>query len=297
MVRIGIIGSDNSHAIAFSRLFNRPEEGAAFVPDDYKVVALYGRDPERNREVAEAGAIETIVEKPEDMLGKVDAVMVVFRHGDLHARHALPFIEAGIPTWVDKPFAIKVEDARAMIEAAEKHGTPLTGGSTLKHALDTVAVKELLVSRRAASFLPLEAATINYYASFDNEYGGFPFYGSHLAELTMFLFGYDACAVLATEHRGNVTAVLKYSDYHVVMNFLDKAQNNPYVLVFGQNGTVLRQFDHSTGYREGVRNFLRMLETRRPPLPYDHLLKPVALLKAIERSLQENREVELEEVL
>jgi len=297
MVRIGIVGSDNSHAVAFSKLFNLSPADSEIAPKDFRVVALYGTDPARNKEVAEAGAIETIVDKPEDMLGMVDAVMVVWRHGDLHARYALPFIEAGVPTWVDKPFAIKVSDAKAMIAAAQRHNTPLTGGSTLKHALDMMALKARLEVEGGRSIKPIVAGTMNYYASLQNEYGGIYFYGSHLAEMTMAVFGYDARSVTAIEHQGNVAAVVKYDTYHVVMNFLEKAKSIPYALVFGENGTIVHELDGTTGYQMGVANFVKMVQTRRAPFPLDHLLLPVALLQAVDVSMQEHREVALAELM
>ncbi|NPV07508.1 MAG: Gfo/Idh/MocA family oxidoreductase [Anaerolineae bacterium] len=297
MVRIGIVGSDNSHAIAFSKLFNLSPPGSEVAPEDFRVVALYGTDAARNQEVAEAGAIETIVDKPEDMLGMVDAVMVVWRHGDLHAQYALPFINAGIPTWVDKPFAIKVEDAKAMIEAAERRNTPLSGGSTLKHSLDMMAFRARLSAEGGRSIKPIVAGTINYYAALENEYGGIYFYGSHLAEMTMAIFGYDARSVTAVEHKGNVAAVVKYDDYHVVMNFLEKAKSIPYVLVFGENGTLVHELDGTTGYQMGVANFVKMVQNKRAPFPLDHLLQPVALLQAVDVSMREKREVALSELV
>jgi len=295
MVRIGIIGSDNSHALTFAKLFNLGQGATA--PADYRVVAIYGTDPARTQEVAQAGAIDWIADKPEDMLGKVDAVMVVWRHGDLHAPSALPFIEAGVPTWVDKPFAIKVEDAKAMIGAARTHHTPLTGGSTLKHALDTLAFRELLWAPGARSILPLVAATLNYHAALENEYGGIYFYGSHLAELTMNLFGFDARSVVAVEHAGNVAAVVKYDGFLVVMNFLEKAKGGNYAIAYGENGSLVREFDHTTDYQQGVINFVKMLQTRESPLPLENLLLPVVLLKAVDLSRLEHREVALSELM
>ena len=297
MFRIGILGSDNSHAIVFSRLFNLGVGEVSFPTEEYKVVGIYGRDPGRTREVAEKGAISFIAERPEDLMDKVDAIMVVFRHGDLHAVHALPYIEAGIPTWVDKPFAIKVEDAKAMIEAAQAHDTPLTGGSTVKHALDELAMRERLNATGRGSIRPLISAMVNGYASLENEYGGIYFYGSHLAELTMFLFGYDARSVLASGCGGNVLAIVKYDDYQVIMNFMENAAAGTHVIAFGEKGTILQEMDHTTAYRRGMENFVQMLETGESPFPLDHLLMPVVLLQAVARSIEQNREIQLRELM
>jgi len=103
MFRIGIIGSDNSHALAFAKLVNFPDEktGSYFFPD-CRVTGIFGQESTRTEEVASKGNIDFIAVKPEELMGKVDAVMVVFRHGDLHLKYALPFVEKGIPIWIDK---------------------------------------------------------------------------------------------------------------------------------------------------------------------------------------------------
>ncbi len=99
--RIGIIGSDNSHAEVFSKLINIPqaEQGEYLFPD-CKVTAIYGQDMQRTKEVAQRAQIEFIASRLEELMDKVDAAMVVFRDGNLHAEYALPFIKAGIPTWI-----------------------------------------------------------------------------------------------------------------------------------------------------------------------------------------------------
>src|SRR5205814_9474972 len=44
-----------------------------------------------------------------------------------------PLIDAGRPTFVDKPFACSLADARALVEAAQKKGVPLTSASALRY--------------------------------------------------------------------------------------------------------------------------------------------------------------------
>ena len=101
MLRIGMIGADNFHALAFSRLANLPpEEGGSGLPA--RVTMLWGESAQRAAFVANEAHIHTVVDDPARMLGQVDAVMVVLRHGAQHHDAALPFLRAGISTWVDK---------------------------------------------------------------------------------------------------------------------------------------------------------------------------------------------------
>ena len=44
MIRIGILGSDNSHALAFSKLCNIPDENGIYAYEDVRVTAIYGKD-------------------------------------------------------------------------------------------------------------------------------------------------------------------------------------------------------------------------------------------------------------
>lgn len=292
MYKIGIIGSDNSHADAFSALVNLPDEKTGeFLYPDCRVTGIFGLDRERTQEVATAGKIDYIAEKPEDLLGKVDAVMVVFRHGDLHAKYALPFIRAGIPTWIDKPFAIKNEDAKSIIEASAKYNTPVTGGSTCKYAYDILNI------RNAVEFYnrigKVKSAMINFPAELVNEYGGLYFYGAHLVEMTLAAFGYNPRSVTASEKNENVVATVKYDNYQVVMNFIPGSREY-YAVVFGENGTMIREIDINISYRLGFDKFAEMLRTGKMPIPLKKLYTTVVLLNGVVEAYKTGAEVLLD---
>ena len=53
--------------------------------------------------VAKAALIPYVVERPEDVIGEVDAVLIATDKGDEHVKRCRPFVEAGIPIFVDKP--------------------------------------------------------------------------------------------------------------------------------------------------------------------------------------------------
>lgn len=291
MYKIGIIGSDNSHAESFSRLVNVPDEKSGeYLFPDMRVTGIFGLEKERTEEVANNGKIEFIARNPEDLMDKVDAVMVVFRHGDLHAQYALPFIEACIPTWVDKPFAIRKEDALKMIESARINDTLLTGGSTLKYIYDVLMLKNEV--QNGSRIGKVKSAVINFPATLKNEYGGIYFYGSHLAEMTLTAFGYDVRSVVASEKNENVIAVVKYDNYQVVMNFIPGSKEN-YVVLYGENGVIIGEIDISGCYIKGFEKFVQMLRTRKLPEPLDNLYASVNLLNAVVQSYNTKTEVEV----
>jgi predicted dehydrogenase len=68
MLKIGILGSDNSHADRFSEILNR-EDHPSYLPNSgAQVVAIWGQEAERTQQVAQNGKIATIVENPEAMI-------------------------------------------------------------------------------------------------------------------------------------------------------------------------------------------------------------------------------------
>ena len=62
-----------------------------------------------------------LVDKPADLIGKVDGVLVESLEGGVHLERATPFLEAGLPCYIDKPFACSAADARKIVELADKH--------------------------------------------------------------------------------------------------------------------------------------------------------------------------------
>ena len=78
--------------MAFAKLIAGDPEYA-----DIELAGVYGYDAEANKKLLDAGLTACAAEKPEDFLGKVDAIMVTARHGDLHYDYALPYIKEGVP--------------------------------------------------------------------------------------------------------------------------------------------------------------------------------------------------------
>lgn len=282
MIKLGMVGSDNSHADAFSQLCNLEKGIGGLKTRGAKVVAIYGHDAKRTEEVARNGNIPTIVGKAEHMLGLVDAVIVTFRHGDLHAPYALRFIEAGIPTFVDKPFAIKLGDAEKMLRAARKRKTLLTSFSTLRFAKST---RDFLA--KIKSFGQVTSGSITGPATLKNEYGGLPFYGCHVTELMAGIFGYGVRQVNAIEHKGNVHATVRFRDDRIInLQFLGNAKYVFHVTANGKDGWGEYEVDSTGCYKDGLDQVLKMIRTRKRPLTDEQLLETVRATDAVVRAIK-----------
>lgn len=286
MFRIGILGSENSHAMAFSKIFNGLDPNCEQSYPDCRVVAIGGSYPEESKKVFDQCGLEFIAEKPEDMLGKVDAIMVTARDGKYHPEFARPFIEAGIPAFIDKPFANNGEEALALARLAKAKNVPLVGGSSTKLVYDVIMLRHAFKTGLGGILSGNVAAPV----SFTNEYGGFYFYSSHLAEIMMTIFGYNPKSVVAVETNGNVTGIARYGEFDVTMQFND-GNYSYYAGMYGKKGTAKRDIDTSFCYQHECEIFMDMLRTGKMAHTYEELIAPVFLLNAIEKAYLTGTEV------
>jgi predicted dehydrogenase len=280
VIRIGILGTDNSHCEAFSRLLNVKGE-KPHVPGA-KVVAIFGLDDRTNRERAEAGNVPTIVDRPKDMLKMVDAAIVDFRHGALHYKYARPFIEAGIPTFIDKPMSISVAHAKALVALAKRKRVPITSFSTVRLGPPVENMKKAM-----KTIGRVRGGIVTGPGSTRSEYAGVFFYGVHCVELMLEAFGNRVSAVRADDHDGSVIAAVGYKGGLVVtLNIIDGARPPFDAVAFGAKGTA--RYDRAggfVGYYYGMQAILKMVRTGKPPIPYNDLVLSVRILNAIQKSM------------
>ncbi|MGI5877285.1 MAG: Gfo/Idh/MocA family protein [Christensenellales bacterium] len=291
MYRIGIIGTENSHAMAFSKHLNLPDPATgAFAVPDARVTMVMGPDAESARKVMQEARVPVCAADPAEFLGQVDAMMITSRRGSVHAHYAMPFIEAGIPLFVDKPFTSDPGEAEELIAAATRRGTPIMGGSSLKFAADTLALRD--TAREMAKKEELLSASLRYAADPDSEYDGFYFYASHLVETALTVFGSDIQAVTASVVRGNVTALAEFPHCGVTLHFMRDSYLCEGAL-YSRKETVTRTISLTGIYEREVNHFIRMLRTGEMPQPPEALALPVRIIDAILASLKTGRRIAL----
>ncbi|MCC6145021.1 MAG: Gfo/Idh/MocA family oxidoreductase [Candidatus Hydrogenedentes bacterium] len=290
--RIGIVASDNSHAQAFSALTNLPKGKGGLKIDGAIVTHICGADPARTKEVAEASNIPNMLTDDEKtkMIGEVDGVLCVRRHGGNHLEDVRPFLEAGIPAFVDKPLSCSVEDAQEIIRLAQEAKVGFSSFSTLRYAQPTVEFLQKL----QADAGPLKTGNVAGPCDPASEYGGVFFYGIHVVELMNATFGYGCDEVEAVSHGDTILVNCKYPDGKLVA--LHLMHNTKYVFhitAFGEKDFGAHTVDSSTSYYDGLKVILHTMKTGEWPLTADQLLEPVRILAAIDRSLKEGGSVRI----
>ena len=130
-LKLGIIGLDTSHAVAFTKILNDPDN-PHHVKGAKVVAAFKGGSPDipSSRDRVDRYT-KTLVEDfgvklyptIEAMCGKVDAVLLESVDGRPHLKQAKPVIEAGLPLFIDKPVAGSLKDAIAIFDLAQSGGS------------------------------------------------------------------------------------------------------------------------------------------------------------------------------
>ena len=280
MYKVGIIGSENSHAGAFIRIFQNDPNYA-----DIKVVCVGGMYEDSNKKLEERFGVE-IVNTPEEMIGKIDAAMITCRDGKYHAKYAKPFIKAGLPVFIDKPFTIDTQEALELVKLAKEKNVPIVGGSSVKSSYDILMLKND-VERNIDKVL---GGTMIAPLNMHNEYGGFYFYSSHLAEMCLNTFGYEPLAVTAIEKNDSVVAMVEYKNYTVTLLFAQACEKYFGQVVYADR-IYNREVDISIIYKHECEEFANMVRNGKMQYSYEQLIKPVYLLNAIYKSYTTGKRV------
>ena len=284
MIRIGMIGADSTHTEAWSRLVNLPN---APLYGQAQVVKLWGEDRSQASAKANDCRIPAVVDRPAEALEDVDLAMIVNRYGDDHPPYARLAIEAGLPTFVDKPFANEMEDVHQLVSLAQQRNAPLTSCSALRYAGEVMELQE-----KMAAFGPLNCAIVSGAAA-----GDFPdprakhpfFYGIHATELLHTLLGSGAQAVTTRRTERCDIALVDYDDGRQgVVNLLHKTPGFYHAAVFGAEGRGDADVVDATRFYAGtLARVIQMAAGGEPPFPVAWAVEVMAIMAALVRSAEE----------
>lgn len=275
ITRIGIIGTENSHADHYVETFNH-----AGAYEGYRVVALAGGHTERNQHLAELGGIEHVLEEPTDLLGLVDSVIVCSRDGRRHYEQALPFLEAGLPVFLDKPLTCDVEQAEHLIALAHEKGVLISSYSILRWAPEVAELANRLQAADPSALL------VRGPASPSSEYAGLWFYGIHVVEIATALLGDRTITDVTTSSTGQSVFGHGRADHlDLLLEFFKPVAGVPAVWTVAAatpDGVIAELIPSSkTASDTSLGQYVRMLQTGQAPLSDSALLASVSLMQAI----------------
>lgn len=138
-IKVGIIGLDTSHSIAFTKILNGEDKKEEF--KGFKIVAAYPygsktiessykRIPDYTEQVKAMGV--EIVPSIAELLKKVDCVMLETNDGNLHLEQAYEVFKSGKIMFIDKPLGASLAQAIAIYQLSKKYNVPIFSSSALR---------------------------------------------------------------------------------------------------------------------------------------------------------------------
>ena len=240
---------------------------------------------EEAEHMARAALIPTVYDRPEEMIGNVDAVIVATDIGDEHVERCRPFIEAGIPMFIDKPLVNKEEDLRTFVQW-RKEGAHFITSSCMRYCKE---------------FEPFyaqhyELGKLFYICSpMAKKYET---YGIHALEAMYPLLGQGFVSVRNTGTFERTVVHIKHSSGCNVNVIQGIGMGGAGMLVIGEHGSrYLDCGDSYYAFKKQLDLFVHYLRTGEEPFPFAESVELMKLVIGGLRSREEGgREVFLDEI-
>jgi len=280
-IRLGIIGmtEGNGHPYSWSAMFNRYDKEVMTRECPFPVIPVYLNkenydtmgipgakisviccDSRRDAEhVAKCSLIPRVVDRPEEMIGMVDAVIIATDIGSEHVRRAKPFLEAGIPLFIDKPLCDNRKDLEFFREA-------VAGGARIVSSSSMRYCKELTPYLNGNFHEVGSPRLITF--SMQKKWET---YGIHALEAVFALTGPGFVSIRNTgSDRRNIVHLKHKNGFDVVIFNIYDCCGAP-LTIQGTGGTIqINIRDSYHAFRTQLVKFTEYLRTGIPPAPFSH---------------------------
>ena len=250
-----------------------------------RVTHIWTDDPADAPKVAAASLIEHVVSRPKDVIGQVDAVIIATDDGTDHVRRARPFIEAGLPVFIDKPMATTMADLRQFL-AWHQAGHVVLSTSGMRYAPEM-----------RADFSSL--GDLRWITSFTCK--TWERYGIHALEAVSPLLGLGFLSVQAqSDAGGDVMHITHQRGVRLTIGALHDAYGSfGAVHLYGTKADLaLKLTDTYHAFRGQLVAFIDMLRTGKPPMHFAETVEMMAVIIAGIRSREQGgTEISVPELL
>lgn len=283
-LRVGMIGLDTSHVIAFAKLLH-DTNAPGHVPGA-RVVAAYpggSRDIESSWSRVQGYTAELrdrygvrIVDSIPALCKEVDAVMLESVDGRPHLEQVKPVFAAGKPVFIDKPIAGSLRDAIEIFRLAKQHRVPCFSSSSLRYYPGLIELKK-------ADLGQIKGAVSTGPCHLEPHHPDLFWYGIHAVEALYAVLGAGCQQVVRTSTADTdvVTGVWKDGRVGTVIGIRNAAA--PYrVTVFGTKAVM----DQKPGgdYGPLVHEIIKFFQTGQPPVPEAETIELFAFMEAADQS-------------
>lgn len=309
-IRLAMLGmvDGNGHPFSWSAIINGGFDPPAMADCGYPSIPQYlGAEPKEAlgipgarvthvwcddradaEKVSRASFVPHVVDRPEDVIGQVDAAIIATDKGWEHVPSARSFIEAGIPVFIDKPLCDRAEDLQQFVDW-QTAGRPILSTSAMRYAREFRTL-----GPRLAELGELRLITITTPKSWER-------YGIHALEAVYPLLppgGWLSVANSGTD-RANIVHATHQNGVDVVLSAISDLYGSFGCLgLFGTKGHLQTQFrDTFFAFKAQLVAFVDYLRTGQLPFPFSETVELMKIIIAGIRSREQaGRTVSLSEI-
>lgn len=282
--KVGLIGLDTSHVIAFTSRFNDLNH-EDHVPGAKVVAAFKGGSPDipssadrvdgYTKTLTEDFAVK-LYDTIEEMCEHVDAVMLESVDGRPHLEQILPVFKAGLPVFIDKPIAGSLKDAITIHQWAQDYGVPCWSSSSLRFypGVVDVATAEIGELKGAISYGP---------ATLEPTHPDFFWYGIHPTEALFTVMGPGVQTVSRSFTPDNdvITGIWQSGAIGVVYGIRNSKRAYK-VTAFGTD--EIAEQTRGGNYTPMLREIVQFFRTKKAPVPLKETIEIYAFMEAADES-------------
>ena len=289
MLKIGIIGlSDgNGHPYSWAAIFNgfdKTKECPFEIIPNYlkqqkfpehflyhlgRVTHICTQNRKISESVAKFSLINNIVDHPQDMLESVDAVLLARDDAENHYDNALPFLKSGIPVFIDKPFALSLDDANRML-VQQQFNYQIFTCSSLRFS------KELLLTDSERNLIgkihTVKAFVMKKWST----------YAIHLLEPMLINLPFRGALNNVKKIDGSKYHSVKVSwkNVEAVLTVTGKHFTPLQFIYYGENGKVKKKFSDSFScFKSSLLAFVRQIRNQEILIPRSETLELVNIIE------------------
>ncbi len=298
-LRIGMIGLDTSHSVAFTKILNDSKH-PNHIPGA-KVVGAFrsgspdmpeksmDRVPGYAKELSEKYGVK-LHDTIEELLAEVDCVMIENVDGRKHLEIAKVVFPSGKPVFIDKPMAGTLDQGIEIVALARKYRVPFFSASSLRYE---DGITKLTPAARSAIVL------VNSHSpcALEPHHPDLFWYGIHGVETLYALLG-TGCETVTRVHTPNLEVVTGvWQDGRIgTFNGYREASANYGFKALLKSGVINEDF--KADYVPLVKKIVAFFQTRQAPVSHDEMIEVLAFMEAADESKRQGgRPVSIREVL
>lgn len=266
-------------------LSNQPDH--AFPIPDVRVTHIWVDSPYDAHHIARSSLIPNVLKHPEDAIGQVDAVIVATDIGSEHVERCKPFVEVGLPVFVDKPLVDNEHDLKIFTSWVQE-GKPILSSSCMRYA------KEFSPYRSSTNNLgEIKFASITTPKTWER-------YGIHAMEAIYPILGPGFISARNTgTWEQNVVHFKHKNGADVIVVASQKMFGGFGLLTLcGTKGSATTQFaDSFFSFKTQLLDFIRFVQTGIRPFEFVETVELMKMLIAAKTSREQDaREIRIDEI-